>query len=261
MDKKIKISYSKMTKKISSLSFEDSEYYSIYGTLFIHNINTVLQNIKSSAELSYIFLDKNHPDCFNKIKEMMDIINTQVLRGKKLVTNIYKISELDKDQKKLKVIEIHEVLNNSVNYVKSAFQDSTININLKSQYNEIFIKANNFLPDVFENILFNGLRHNNNPIIEILIKLSKELNNGIQYLKIEFLDNGIGITDSQKKLIFQNGQTKHKYAKGMGVGLSLVKKIIEMYNGQIRVEDRIKGDYSKGSNFILLIPLVERQSS
>ncbi len=248
-----------MTKKISSLSSEDSEYYSIYGTLFIHNINTVLQNIKSSSELSVTYLD--HPDCSNKIKEMMDIINSQVLRGKKLVTNIYKISELDKFQKKLKVIEVCEIIKNSVNYVKSAFQDSAININVNSQYNKIFIKANNFLQDVFENILFNGLRHNNNPIIEILIKLSKDLNNGIQYLKFEFLDNGIGITDSQKKLIFQNGQTKHTGAKGMGVGLLLVKKILEMYNGQIFVEDRIKGDYSKGSNFIVLIPILKRQSS
>ena len=40
----------------------------------------------------------------------------------------------------------------------------------------------------------------------------------------------------------------------MGIGLTLVKKAIETYNGQIWVEDRIAGDYSKGSNFIILIP-------
>ena len=40
----------------------------------------------------------------------------------------------------------------------------------------------------------------------------------------------------------------------MGLGLSLVKKIIESYHGQIWVEDRFEGDYSKGSNFIVLIP-------
>ena len=40
----------------------------------------------------------------------------------------------------------------------------------------------------------------------------------------------------------------------MGVGLSLVAKIITLYNGKIWVEDRIENDYKKGSNFILLIP-------
>ena len=40
----------------------------------------------------------------------------------------------------------------------------------------------------------------------------------------------------------------------MGFGLTLVKKIIESYKGEIWIEDRVKGDYSHGSNFIFLIP-------
>ena len=45
-----------------------------------------------------------------------------------------------------------------------------------------------------------------------------------------------------------------KTTYGMGLGLSLVKKIIENYNGQIWIEDKVKGDYSQGTNVILLIP-------
>jgi len=40
----------------------------------------------------------------------------------------------------------------------------------------------------------------------------------------------------------------------MGLGLSLVKKILAGINGKIWVENRIKDDYTKGSNFIVLIP-------
>jgi len=40
----------------------------------------------------------------------------------------------------------------------------------------------------------------------------------------------------------------------MGIGLSLVKKILEIYKGKVWVEDKIKGDYSKGSNFVVLLP-------
>ena len=47
---------------------------------------------------------------------------------------------------------------------------------------------------------------------------------------------------------------KEKGIKGLGFGLSLVKKIIEHYNGKIWVEDKMKGEQNRGSNFIFLIP-------
>jgi len=40
----------------------------------------------------------------------------------------------------------------------------------------------------------------------------------------------------------------------MGLGLSLVSEILDLYEGKIWVEDRVKGDHTKGSEFIFLIP-------
>ena len=71
------------------------------------------------------------------------------------------------------------------------------------------------------------------------------------------MDNGRGISDNMKELIFQKGHVKEKRSKGMGLGLSLVSKIMDSYHGHARVKDRVEGDYMKGSNFILLIPEVK----
>lgn len=68
------------------------------------------------------------------------------------------------------------------------------------------------------------------------------------------MDNGIGIDDSKKATIFKEGYKKEKGGKGLGFGLSLVKKIIAGYKGRIWIDNKIKGNHSKGSNFVLLIP-------
>ena len=95
------------------------------------------------------------------------------------------------------------------------------------------------------------LRHNNKATININIDISKDKLDKIDYIKMEFKDNAIGISDYRKKIIFEKGKRKGQRSKGMGLGLSLVKKILESYDGDIRVEDRVRGDYKQGSNFII----------
>ena len=73
---------------------------------------------------------------------------------------------------------------------------------------------------------------------------------------MQFIDNGIGITDERKPQIFIRGYSEETSIHGMGLGLSLVKKIIESYNGKIWMEDRVKDDYTKGINCLILIPEV-----
>ena len=58
-----------------------------------------------------------------------------------------------------------------------------------------------------------------------------------------------------KKQFFIKNQKDKKF-RGLGIGLSLVKKIVDSFNGKIWVEDKVKGEYGKGSNFIVLIPEV-----
>ncbi len=102
----------------------------------------------------------------------------------------------------------------------------------------------------------NAVSHNQNQIVEIIVRISKTNIEKIRFVKIEFLDNGSGIEYSRRKTIFSREYTATNFVGGLGLGLSLTSKIIESYQGKIWIESRIKGDYSKGSNFIVLIPEV-----
>jgi len=222
-----------------------------YKDIFAHDINNILQTIKSSVELSFIYL--NNPQKLNKIQQLWNLVNSQVNRGKRLVSNVRTLSQIEHTEIRIQSIEVFSLLQEAIEYTLKGIHERKINIQIDSPFKTFFVKANELMLDVFENILINATKYNDNSLIEILIKISRELKNGIKFLKIEFIDNGIGISDDRKEIIFQKGYEKEKQSKGMGLGLSLVKKIVDSYKGKIWVEDRIKGDYSKGSSFVILI--------
>ena len=227
----------------------------LYKDIFTHDINNILQNILSSVELSKLF--STDPTKTEKIKEVSNLISEQIIRGKKLVSNVQKLSEVEEIKTPLSSIEASKVLTNAIEFVKGSFPYKSLNIQTESFQEQHFVIANDLLVNMLENILFNAIKHNINEKIEILIRISRKIRNGINFIKFEFLDNGVGIPDSMKKEIFSRyyrGYKKDRVPSGIGLGLLLVKRIVDSYNGKIEVEDKIKGDYSKGSNFIILIP-------
>jgi len=247
-------------RRITEEKLKESEekyrkaYYqaNLYRDIFAHDINNILQNITSSVELSSLYL--NNPEKLNTIKELYDIVDEQVNRAKKLISNVRKITELDESEISLEKMDATRVLNNAIEFLHSSFQTRDINIQLNTTTKRNYVYANNLLLDVFENLLINAVRHNNKSKIEITIDINEEEKGDENYIKMEFKDNGVGISDHRKKTIFERGTRKSQKSKGMGLGLSLVKKIIDIYDGDIWVEDRVKGDYKQGSNFVVIIP-------
>ncbi|MFX1365219.1 MAG: PAS domain-containing protein [Promethearchaeota archaeon] len=229
-------------------------YYqaNLYKDIFAHDINNILQNISSSVELSSLYL--NNPEKLNTIKELYEIIDEQVNRGKKLIANVRKITEIDESEIVLEKVDAIVLLNKAIEFINNSFQTRNIDIQINTVIKKTDVIANNFLLDVFENILINAVRYNNKPNIEIIIDISIEQKEDKNYLKIEFKDNGEGISDYRKNTIFERGLRRRYKTKGMGLGLSLVRKIIDTYKGDIWVEDRVKGNHKQGSNFIVLIP-------
>lgn len=231
-----------------------------YKDLFTHDISNIISNIS----MSFYLLDRARKDQDildpEKSESISKTINSQIIKGKSLISNIRKLAEIDKEEVDIKPISLLEYLSNAIEFVRESNPHLQIEINVDTAEKQIIVDANEILADVFENILVNAIKYNDNPVPEITVKISKaELKDG-NYVKLEFMDNGIGVQDSKKEGIFLEGYKELKGGKGMGIGLSLITKIIKLYKGKIWVEDRTKGDYSKGSNFIVLIPEVKHHS-
>ncbi len=237
------------SEKNYQIAYNRAEFYK---DIFAHDINNILQNIRSASDLLEIY-QKDRDNTRNE-QEMIDIINSQVSRGANLVSNIRKLSQLEKTQISLKLISVKDMLFKAVSAIKDIYSVKIIEIYIDQPESEIKVFANEFLLDIFKNILYNSIEFNDNDIVKIDIVISKINHMGKTFIQMQFIDNGIGINDERKEKIFERSFSNKEKGKGMGLGLSLVRKILEAYQATIKVENRIKDDYRKGSNFIILFP-------
>ena len=242
--------------KESKEQFERAyEHETFYKDLFTHDINNILQSIYTSLDIINLQIDSCEKP--TKLKPILEIIKDQVHRGTSLVNNVYKFSQLEEAEIILQSINLEKIMLEAIKYVKENFKNKELNIHFEPPKEEIYIQGDKLIKDVFENILINAVKHNDNSNIEIVIRTSKFKENGINFWQIEFIDNGRGITEAKRKSIFTRGFKEDRSVSGMGLGLSLVKTIVDRYNAKILVESRDPEDYLKGTNFKLLFPEVE----
>ena len=246
-------------KKIEEQLIKSEENYRVaynnanfYKDLFAHDMNNILNSIRLSVEL--ISETPKEGEKMEKFNKFFNIIKDSSNRGAQLISNVQKLSKLDESGAIIQDTNVSTYLKDAVSFIKNNFPNKDIEIEVDALSENILVMGNELLLDVFENIMINSVKYNDNKKKEILIKISEIQADGITFLKLEFIDNGMGIKHYRKEKIFEVGNREYKGGRGMGIGLSLVKKIVESYGGKIMVEDKVPGDYSKGSNFIVLIP-------
>jgi len=225
--------------------------------LFIHDISNLFHIISNSIELCESLLKEKVKA--EDIMEYFQMITQQLTRGKKLIRNVRNLSDLEEYEMPLEPVEVFSKLRSAIDFTRISFPKRDINIKVISDYENLYAMANELLSEVFENIIMNSINYNKNKVVQIEVIISKVDIQYEDYVKFEFKDNGMGIDDARKEIIFQETRIKSRHSRGMGIGLSLVAKLIGLYGGEIGVEDRIKGDSTKGSNFDILIPLIKQK--
>ena len=103
---------------------------------------------------------------------------------------------------------------------------------------------------LFNNLISNAVKYNiDNGTVDVILKAEKGK------VKIHVKDTGIGMDESEANQLFdeffrvKNEQTKH--ITGSGLGLTIVKRFIDLYNGEINVESKV----GIGSTFTILLPM------
>ena len=204
-----------------------------------HDLKQPLGNIYTLAEWSEVILKENENEELNSsitgIKELAE-------QMEKLIKGILNYSLYKKKEKELTRVDVGFMLRK----IKSLNETDSCQIIIKDEMPKIFFNEEQLI-QVFQNLIENGIVHNNSSDIKIEVACKEE---GEEYV-FSVKDNGPGIEKKFFDKIFELFQRLDIDSGGgeIGVGLPLVKKIVERSGGKIWLTSKV----GVGSTFYFTI--------
>ena len=211
---------------------------------FSHEFKTPIISIKGFAEIL-----KDDDLSKEERNEYLDIIIEESKRLTSLATNVLNLSKIETQAilKEKQMFNIGEQIRQSILLLDSKFQSKNISLDINIEDCNIYANKK-MLNQVWLNLLDNAIKFNNeNGLVSVNMKKKEK------EILITIIDSGIGISKEVVSKIFDKfyqEDTSHS-TKGNGLGLTIVKKIIEMHGGTIECESIV----SKGTKFTIILPI------
>ena len=243
----------KLTKSIDEMTKELQKRTTRAETFsndLAHEIRNPLASLKSASEL----LDKTSKK--EEGDKLLKIINHDVERIERLITDY---SQMLKDEatwsrEKMSKVDLLEIINNVVDDFRQDLtnQNKKIDINIKkritSKNGNFIFGIENRLEQVVANLLDNAISFSDeNQIIEIGVEETS--NNLVLLIK----DEGPGFSETSPQKIFKRFYSNRpkSFGKHSGLGLNIVKNIVELHEGTISASNRVN---KKGAQVEVLLP-------
>lgn len=226
-----------------------------------HDLQEPLRKIQTFANM----LSENHSTGLTeRAKSFLDKMQNASQRMSKLINDLLNFSRLRQSGESFTPVDLNEIFNDVRNDFELVIKQK--NALIKSDDLPV-IEANSLqMNQLFYNLISNALKFtkaDQTPVIEITCQKRKagETNGfaGIDwnrdYYELVFTDNGIGFAKEYEHKIFEifqrlNGRSEYE---GTGIGLALVKKILENHKGSVYAVS----EEGKGSSFYILLPAVQ----
>ena len=244
-----------ISRDISHRKEEEREFERLRMEFFAnlsHEFTTPLNLIFSAIQLLYLKLGNENLDYSCEYIKYIDIIKQNSHRLLRLVNNMIDSTRLDVGS-----LQYNPVNSDIVNYIENIF-DSVVEFANQNGIKMIFdttieehIVAFDLekMERIILNLISNAIKFNKtNGQIDINLDCNKD------DVIIEVKDTGIGIPKDKYNDIFEKfrqiNNRMTKINEGSGIGLSLVKSLVNLHNGNIEMESKL-GEYTK---FIIKIP-------
>ena len=221
-----------------------------------HEFGQPVTNIRFGIQYYSKIIEEQQSDKIDK-KIVLNVFSDILLQTKRIGELINTLSPITSTKSKITKFNIKDA-------IKYIFEQEKIKLNsLKIKYS-IRSYKNTDINIEFDNVQFNQIITNLlNNSIDSISEISKENYKGKITISIKefsdkyniyFSDNGKGVTDKQRKRIFNPFYTTKEVGKGQGLGLYIISKLLEINGGKIYLDNRQK----KGAKFIINIKKIHR---
>ncbi|MBS7114333.1 MAG: HAMP domain-containing histidine kinase, partial [Ruminococcus sp.] len=232
-------SYNKMAQELGGIEMFRENFINSFS----HEFKTPIVSIQGFAKQL-----KKENLSEEKKQEYIDIIISESRRLTNLSSNILMLSKLENQQiiTDKTSFSLDEQIRNCILLLEKQWTAKDISFDIDMQEIQYTTNAE-MLSQVWVNIIGNAIKFSPEGS-SIRVKLFKEGD----VITAEITDRGIGMDQQTISHIFERfyqGDRAHA-SEGNGLGLPLVKRIVELCNGNIRVESQ----YGKGTNFIVTLP-------
>jgi len=228
--KNLELQKEKLLLKLGKSNDELQEYAHIVSHDLKSPLSSIYALVSWLKEDNIGKFDKNSLQNFGHIESTLEKMEL-------LISDVLLYSSVSLDESKKLNVDLNIVIED---LKKIIFIPSHIKINVKNKLPVVFGERTKF-QQLFQNLIGNAIKFNNkkNGLIEIDVSEKKS------FYQFSIKDNGVGIEKKYHDKIFKIFHSLNDHKDSTGIGLSIVKKIIDLYNGNIWIES----DYGKGTTF------------
>ncbi len=210
-----------------------------YAQIVSHDLKSPLRSINS---LIAWIKEENEGNLADQTLQYFSMIDNKLEKMEHLIQGVLTYSKIDKTDIAKENVDTHEVITNIINIIHIP-----ANIQVSVTGKLPIVRADRFrTQQLFQNLISNAVNYTDKPQGFVEVGCKDEKKCFTFYVK----DNGMGIAKENHEKVFKIFQSLAKNEKATGLGLSIVKKIVDNYKGKIWIESE-KGI---GTTFYVQLP-------
>ena len=212
-----------------------------YARSVAHDLKNPISSVVSLSELIQMSLAENKLDEAVEMVKMVQIQSGKMIR---IIDDLLILSRLRKEDVRIIPVDIKKILHDVMERLYSEINSGNVTFEMPETWPEV-LGHDQWIEEVFVNIIINGIKYGGKPPV---IKLGYEKADNSTY-RIWIQDNGNGLPSGSLEKIFKDFERLDRTdIQGLGLGLSIVKRIVEKLGGNVSVEStNIPGEGCKFS--------------